>query len=57
MYKLFISIAIVTIFFSACSTNSDCYTSYSVHYVNWGNGTGMQPVFTPSYSYKLCEEE
>ena len=31
----------------------------NVNYVNWGNGTGMSPVFTPNYSISstLCKNE
>ncbi|WP_418185195.1 hypothetical protein ACNSOS_10150 [Aliarcobacter vitoriensis] len=55
MFKIYISIFILLIFFSGCLINGDCSSSYNVHYVNWGNGTGMQPVFTPNYSSKLCK--
>ncbi|WP_222718377.1 hypothetical protein [Aliarcobacter vitoriensis] len=55
MFKIYINIFILVILFSGCLRNSDCYSSYNVHYVDWGNGTGMQPVFTPNYSSKLCK--
>lgn len=56
MFKIYINIFIVWIFLSGCLKNSNCSsTIYNVHYVNWGNGTGMQPVFTPNYSSKLCK--
>jgi len=52
--KIFIKIFILSIFLGGCAQSSKCST-YNVNYVNWGNGTGMQPVFTPNRSYRLCE--
>lgn len=51
-----LSLIICVMFFSSCSQKNRCISGYNVYFVNWGNGMGMQPVFTPQYSTKACEE-
>lgn len=53
IFSLFI--IIFTIFFSSCAQKNNCISGYNVYFVNWGNGMGMQPVFTPKYSHKACK--
>lgn len=47
-FKLLDEVAIVAIEKNIEIINSPSVVN--VHYVNWGNGTGMSPVFSPNYS-------
>lgn len=53
IFSLFI--IIFTIFLSSCAQKNSCISEYNIYFVNWGNGMGMQPVFTPKYSDKKCK--
>ena len=55
-YKLLDEIVIVAEQKNLDITNAPS-SGMNVNYVNWGNGTGMSPVFTPNYSISstLCK--
>lgn len=57
-YKLLDEIVIVAEQKNLDITNAPS-SGMNVNYVNWGNGTGMSPVFTPNYSISstLCKNE
>ena len=57
-YKLLDEIVIVAEQKNLDITNAPS-SGMNVNYVNWGNGTGMSPVFTPNYSVgsSLCKNE
>ncbi|WP_152020155.1 DUF2059 domain-containing protein [Aliarcobacter butzleri] len=57
-YKLLDEIVVVAEQKSLDITNAPS-SGMNVNYVNWGNGTGMSPVFTPNYSISstLCKNE
>ena len=57
-YKLLDEIVIVAEQKNLDITNAP-NSGMNVSYVNWGNGTGMSPVFTPNYSISstLCKNE